>query len=80
MCSYNLLVINAIFVKHYYSFSFILLFPVPLVSRDGRGMANKIKTIKIKEYKSFFPLIYIFSAFIFIFTSGGDARGGDGYS
>ena len=44
----------------------------------GGGGQMKIKTVKIKEYKSFFPLIYIFSAFLFIFTFGGDARGGDG--
>ena len=42
----------------------------------GGGWQIKIKTIKIMEYKSFFPLIYIFSAFLFIFTFGGDARGG----
>ena len=61
MFSYNLLVIDAIFIKHHYYFSFILLFTVPLVSRDGRGMANKNKTIKIKEYKGAFK--YYVSAF-----------------
>ena len=46
------------------------MFPVPLVLRVGRGRAIKIKTVNIKEYKSFIPSIYIFSSFLFIFTFG----------
>ena len=41
----------------------------------GGGGQIKIKTVKIKEHKSFFPLIYIFSAFLFIFTLVGRPGG-----
>ena len=37
-----------------------------------------IKMVTIQKYKSFFPLIYIFSAFLFVFTFGGDSGGGGG--
>ena len=41
---------------------------------EGGGQI-KIKTVKIEEFKSLFPLIYIFGAFLFIFTFSGDDRG-----